>query len=221
MGVMAGKTLLFRFESLVFHRRIGNFLLFVLMTGITKIPGTLGRKRVLVVAAVRIVAGNACLFHRSMDKFLALHHVGLVGVAVETEIISLSHEKFGILALMAGMAGATSAHSSRSVDIFATDHRTLVTEQAEICPFSPKLKLVGRLMGIMATTTFPLFYRLVGRRKIGCGIMTLTTKLTDIGNRLEGMFAGRNMAERALTTGYRAMNKLFFSHGCMTICRNA
>jgi len=121
MGIVAGETLAGRIKRLMGNGRLLGLLLLVGVTGQAELAVPLGGKIVLEVAAVRAVAAYAPQLHRRMNELRALNGIGLVRVAVETDLVPFRDEEFRKLALVHVVAGAATSFGNRTVDEFAAE----------------------------------------------------------------------------------------------------
>lgn len=130
---MAGEALAGRIKRFMGNGCLLDFLLLVGVTGQAEIAVSLGGKIVLVVAAVRAVAAYAPQLYRRVNELRALNSIGLVRVAVETDLVPFRYKEFWKLALVHVMASAAASFGNRAVDEFAADDNGfVVAKEAEI-----------------------------------------------------------------------------------------
>jgi hypothetical protein len=162
-----------------------------------------------------IMAAYTPFLHRGMGKLLPLDLLGLVGMAVKADLVPLGQKEFGEITLMNGMTGAAASGRNRAVDKFADDDGAFVAEETEIGPCCAKLELIGGLVRIMASGAFPLLNG--GMDELfRCEVfVAVGAELPHVGYRLEFMLTLGNVAESAVTSGNRTVDKLVLSHLCM------
>lgn len=158
------------------------------------------------------VAIYARILNRGMNKFLAFEVIGLIGMAVEANLISLSHEQLGEITLMGLMTCAATPNCCWAMDKFAADNGPFMTQETEIGARGAKLELIGGLVRIVASGTLTLFHRRMDDLFCNKLLMALGAELPNVIDAFESMVSLRDVAEYTVTRCNRPVDKFFLAH---------
>ncbi len=109
------------------------------------------------------MAVDAFFLHGRMDEFLPLKRLELIGMTLETYVVSGCAEEFGKVRLVGVMAHSTTADRHRAMDEFAGHDFFIVAEKTEGGPFCAELVFIRRLVRIVAFRAVSFLYRSVDR----------------------------------------------------------
>ncbi len=147
-----------------------------------------------------------------MHMFLCLKGLFLIGMAGITDIVAVSHKEIRVIAFMGLMTDTAAANRDRAMDKFSLGDVLIMAEKTQIRALGPQLKLIRRLVRIVATGALALLDRRMDNLTGEFFVVAIVAEFPNVLDGFEFVGSGRLVAIGALLEGHRAVDKFRLAH---------